>query len=41
LQSSAKKYAMKDCMNGVEIAGAKLGNKAGYLGAAYYALNRL
>ena len=40
IDTAARKYAMQDCSEGVEIAAARLGNKAGFLGAAYFAFSR-
>lgn len=40
IDAVARKYAMRDCSEGVDIAAARLGNKAGFLGAAYYAFSR-
>ena len=39
--ASAKQHAMKDCYEGVKISAAQLGNKAGFLGAGYFALSQL
>lgn len=40
VQSAAFHYAMDDCSRGVKIEAAKLGNKAGSMGAAYFALKK-
>jgi len=37
IRYNAFKYAMKDCKEGVNISAAKLGNKAGFLGAVRFA----
>lgn len=39
IDAAARKYAMRDCSEGVEIVAARLGNKAGFLGAARFALS--
>lgn len=39
IDEAARKYAMRDCSEGVEIVAARLGNKAGFLGAARFALS--
>ncbi|MDH5380376.1 MAG: ROK family protein [Cyclobacteriaceae bacterium] len=41
IAAAAEKHAMEDCYRGVEISAAQLGNKAGFLGAAYFALSQL
>lgn len=41
VDAAAGKYAMRDCSEGVEIVAAQLGNKAGFLGAARFALSNL
>ena len=38
LKETALKYALKECSDGVEIIAASLGNKAGMVGAGYFAL---
>ncbi len=40
IRTEAMKYAMDDCKEGVKILAASLGNKAGFLGAAYFAMKR-
>lgn len=40
VKSAAFHYAMEDCSRGVQIEAAKLGNKAGSMGAAYFALKK-
>lgn len=41
VRAAAKQLALRDCYEGVEITAAKLGNKAGFLGAGYFALSQL
>lgn len=41
IDAAARRYAMADCSEGVAIAAARLGNKAGFLGAAFFAFSRL
>lgn len=41
VKKAAFSYAMEDCSLGVEIEAAKMGNNAGFLGAAYFALKEL
>ena len=40
IRTQAMKYAMDDCKEGVKILAASLGNKAGFLGASYFAMKR-
>lgn len=40
IRDSAKKHAMQDCFEGVSISAATLGNKAGFLGAGYFAIKQ-
>ena len=41
VRAAAKQHALHDCYVGVEISVAKLGNKAGFLGAGYFALHQM
>lgn len=41
VKHEAFKYALPDCSNGLDIVAASLGNKAGMIGAGYFALSRL
>ncbi len=41
IKDVAMKYAMPNCSEGVIIEPAKLGNRAGFLGAAHFALSRI
>lgn len=41
IRKVALKYAMKECSEGVKIRAASLGNKAGFLGAGYFAMKQL
>jgi glucokinase len=41
IRAVAENRAMKDCYEGVEISAARLGNKAGFLGASYFAVSQL
>lgn len=41
VKQEAFKYALPDCCKGLDIVPASLGNKAGMIGAGYFALSRL
>ena len=41
VHAAALKYALVDCSRNVEVTAATLGNKAGFLGAGYFALHQL
>lgn len=41
IDQATRRYAMKECAEGVHIQAASLGNQAGFLGAAKYALDSL
>lgn len=41
ITAAAKQHAMQDCFAGVKITAARLGNKAGFLGAGYFALDQI
>ena len=39
IREAAFQYALKECCSGVELVAASLGNRAGFIGAGYFALN--
>lgn len=41
IEQAALRYALKECSAGVSIVPATLGNRAGFIGAAHFALSRL
>ena len=41
IRDNTNLYAMEDCLNGVVISKAQLGNKAGFLGAAHFVFTQL
>lgn len=41
LGRSARQYALPPCSEGVEVVGARLGNRAGLMGAAHFAASRI
>lgn len=40
IENKCQQYALPDCLRGVTFSAARLGNKAGFMGAAYFALQQ-